>query len=102
MDIRILIIDDDELVAMSLEMILNAEDGMTAVGKGYSGTDAIRLYDELLPDVLLMDIRMKDMTGLDAAEQSSERKASASVKEAAESQFPIHLFSPPLSRHLRT
>ncbi len=69
MDIRILIIDDDELVAMSLDMILNAEDGMTAVGKGYSGADAIRLYDELLPDVLLMDIRMKDMTGLDAAEQ---------------------------------
>lgn len=69
MDIRILIVDDDELVAMSLEMILNAEDGMAAVGKGYSGADAIRLYDEIMPDVLLMDIRMKDMTGLDAAEQ---------------------------------
>lgn len=79
MDIRILIIDDDELVAMSLEMILNAEDGMTAVGKGYSGTDAIRLYDELLPDVLLMDIRMKDMTGLDAADQILAAHADARI-----------------------
>lgn len=79
MDIRILIIDDDELVAMSLEMILNAEDGMTAVGNGYSGTDAILLYDELLPDVLLMDIRMKDMTGLDAAEQILAAHADARI-----------------------
>ncbi len=68
MDIRILIIDDDELVAMSLGMILNAEDDLKVVGKGYGGADAVRLYDELHPDVLLMDIRMKDMTGLDAAQ----------------------------------
>ena len=79
MDIRILIIDDDELVAMSLEMILKAENGMTAVGKGYSGADAIRLYDKLLPDVLLMDIRMKDMTGLDAAEQILAAHADAKI-----------------------
>jgi DNA-binding NarL/FixJ family response regulator len=68
-NISILVIDDDELVVMSLEMIINAADGLTVTGKGYSGEEAIRLYDELSPDVLLMDIRMKDMTGLDAAQQ---------------------------------
>lgn len=68
-DISILVIDDDELVVMSLEMIINAAEGLTVTGKGYSGEDAIRLYDELNPDVLLMDIRMKDMTGLEAAQK---------------------------------
>ena len=67
--IRILIVDDDELVTMSLEVILGAEPDLEIVGKGNSGGDAIRLYNELRPDILLMDIRMKDMTGVDAAEQ---------------------------------
>ena len=66
--IKILIVDDDELVTMSLEMILGADSELEVIGKGNSGADAIRLYDELKPDILLMDIRMKDMTGVDAAE----------------------------------
>ncbi|MBP7060066.1 MAG: response regulator transcription factor, partial [Lachnospiraceae bacterium] len=65
---KILIVDDDELVTMSLEMILGADSELEVIGKGNSGADAIRLYDELKPDILLMDIRMKDMTGVDAAE----------------------------------
>jgi len=67
--INVLIIDDDALVAMSLEMILSAEQDITVAGTGGSGADAIRLYGEKMPDILLMDIRMKDMTGLDAAER---------------------------------
>lgn len=66
--ISILIVDDDELVTMSLEVILGAEADLEIVGKGNSGEDAVRLYNELKPDILLMDIRMKDMTGVDAAE----------------------------------
>ena len=66
---RILLIDDDELITMSLEMIINAEDGFQVVGKGNSGREAVRLYDEFRPDLLLMDIRMGDMNGLEAAEE---------------------------------
>ena len=67
--IRVLIIDDDELVTMSLGMILKAEKDMEIAGTGAGGADAVKLYSELRPDILLCDIRMEDMTGLDAAEK---------------------------------
>ena len=65
---RILLVDDDQLVCSSLKTILEAQQQMI-VGIGYSGKEAISLYDSLLPDVLLMDIRMEDMNGVDASEQ---------------------------------
>ena len=65
---RILLVDDDELITMSLEMIISAEEDFEVIGKGCSGKEAVSLYDELSPDLLLMDIRMADMNGLEAAE----------------------------------
>ncbi|WP_044938374.1 response regulator [Pseudobutyrivibrio sp. LB2011] len=66
---KILLVDDDELITMSLEMIISAEADFEIVGKGGSGREAVALYDELEPDLLLMDIRMADMNGLEAAEK---------------------------------
>ena len=63
---KVLIVDDDNLVAMSLRTILSSDSEIEVVATGNSGEDAIRLYDEYLPDVLLMDIRMAGMTGLEA------------------------------------
>ena len=64
---NILIIDDDQLVAFSLKTILEAQEDITVLGIGNSGTQAISLYETLQPDILLMDIRMEEMNGLDAA-----------------------------------
>lgn len=66
---KLVIVDDDILVSSALKTILEAGGEVEVTGTGQDGKDAVRLYDELLPDVLLMDIRMKDMNGLDAAEQ---------------------------------
>lgn len=66
---RILLVDDDELITMSLEMIISSEQEFEIAGKGKSGREAVRLYNELTPDLLLMDIRMNDMNGLEAAEE---------------------------------
>lgn len=66
---NIVIVDDDCLVAASLKIILEAESGFQVVGTGENGIDAIRLYESLKPDILLMDIRMKDMNGLEASEK---------------------------------
>jgi DNA-binding NarL/FixJ family response regulator len=66
--LRILIVDDDRLVSMSLKTILEADKEIEVAGTGNSGHEAVRLYHELKPDVLLMDIRMDNMTGLEAAE----------------------------------
>ncbi len=64
---NIIIVDDDVLVSMSLKTILEATGDVKVIATGKSGREAISLYSEHQPDVLLMDIRMDDMNGLDAA-----------------------------------
>lgn len=66
---RVLIVDDDGLVCQSLETILQASGEVQVVGVGHSGREAVSLFTELQPDVLLMDIRMDDMSGLEACER---------------------------------
>lgn len=65
---RVLIVDDDVLVAVSLKTILEYDKDVEVVAVGNSGEEAITLYGEYKPDVLLMDIRMTGMTGLEAGE----------------------------------
>lgn len=69
---RVLVIDDDKLVCTSLKTILKSAPDIEVVGLGYNGEMAIALYKELLPDILLMDIRMDIMTGLEAGEHILE------------------------------
>lgn len=76
---RIVIIDDDKLVCTSLKTILEAEDDITVVGTGNSGKEAIGLYSTHKPDILLMDIRMDKMSGLDAAEAILEADKNAKI-----------------------
>ena len=76
---NILVVDDDKLVAMSLRMIIEADPDMTVVDVGYSAADAIRLYKKYMPDVLLMDIRMKDRTGLSAGEEIRAQYPNAKI-----------------------
>lgn len=65
---KVLVVDDDRLVSSSLKTILESDSGITVVGTLNSGAQAVEKYSELNPDVLLMDIRMDGMTGLDVAE----------------------------------
>lgn len=65
---RVLIVDDDKLVCVSLKTILEVESDIDVVGLGYSGKDAIELYQRLNPDILLMDIRMEEVSGIEAAQ----------------------------------
>ena len=76
---RILLVDDDELITMSLEMIILAEAEFEIIGKGCSGREAVTLFDELTPDLLLMDIRMNDMNGLEAAEEILSKHKDATI-----------------------
>ena len=66
---NVLLIDDDKLVCSSLKIILSADPEITVVGTGNNGKEGIELYIKLKPDVLLMDIRMELMSGLDAGEK---------------------------------
>ena len=63
---RIIVTDDDKLVALSLKTILESTGRITVEAMASSGEEAVALYDEICPDVMLMDIRMEGMTGLEA------------------------------------
>lgn len=65
---KVIVIDDDRLVSVSLKTILEADPEIEVVALGNSGGEAIVLYNEYKPDILLMDIRMDGMTGLEAGE----------------------------------
>jgi len=66
---EIVIVDDDTLVSSSLKTIIEANEGFEVLAIGNSGEDAIRIYKEQQPDILVMDIRMDKMSGLEAAEE---------------------------------
>lgn len=63
---NIVIIDDDQLVCMSLKMILEAHENIHVSAIGHDGTDALPLYRQHQPDIVLMDIRMQNRNGTDA------------------------------------
>lgn len=65
---KLVIVDDDKLVGISLKTIIESEPEMEVKGVGLNGKEAISLYNKLRPDILLMDIRMDVMTGLEAGE----------------------------------
>lgn len=66
---NIAIIDDDKLVAVSLKTILESTGSVKVLAMGSCGEEAIELYSLLKPDVLLMDIRMNGMSGIEAGEK---------------------------------
>ena len=76
---KVLIVDDDALVAQSLSTILSVEDDVEVVGLGRSGPEAIEKYRELKPDILLMDIQMPGGDGLSAAERILAEDAGARI-----------------------
>lgn len=75
---RLLIVDDDPLAALSLQTILSAK-GFDVIATGHSGEEAIDLYDQLQPDLLLMDIRMDGINGLEAARRILSRHSNAKI-----------------------
>lgn len=76
---KIIIVDDDNLVSLSLKTILEAQPNIQVIAIGKNGEDAVHLYETHLPDVLLMDIRMDKMNGLEATEKILEQYPHAKI-----------------------
>jgi two-component system, NarL family, response regulator NreC len=69
MTIHILLADDHTILRAGLKMMLNAQPDMEVIGEAHDGRQAILEAQRLLPDIVLMDITMPDMNGIEATKQ---------------------------------
>jgi two-component system nitrate/nitrite response regulator NarL len=76
---RILVAEDDETFLDALEAVLDADGGFELVGRARNGREAVELAEELLPDLVIMDVEMPVMDGVEATRVLQERLPSLPV-----------------------
>ncbi|MHB0936810.1 MAG: response regulator [Armatimonadota bacterium] len=96
MPIRVLLADDHAMVREGLRMILEAQPDMSVVGEAANGREAVRLASELKPDVVIMDIAMPELNGIDATQSIIESTGGSKVVILS-----MHLSSEYVARALR-
>jgi two-component system, NarL family, response regulator NreC len=67
--IRILVADDHGIVRKGLRFLLDRQEGMEVVGEASDGREAVKLSEELLPNIVIIDVAMPQLNGIDAAAQ---------------------------------
>ncbi|MCG8607794.1 response regulator transcription factor [bacterium] len=79
MSLKILLADDHKIVRDGLQALLSKEPGMEVVGEAKNGRSTVKLVRELKPDVVVMDISMPDLNGIDATRQIIDNDPSVKV-----------------------
>jgi DNA-binding NarL/FixJ family response regulator len=69
MAVRVLIVDDQEPFRMAARMVVEATEGFDVVGEAETGEDSVAMAAELAPDLVLMDVNLPGINGLDATRQ---------------------------------
>ncbi len=77
--IRILLVDDHDVIRTGLKSFLETQDGLKVVGEARNGIEALSMATQHQPDVIIMDITMPEMDGLEATRQLSERCPNCNV-----------------------
>ena len=72
MNVRVLIVDDQEPFRMAARMVVEATDGFDVVGEAETGEDSVAMAAELAPDLVLMDVNLPGINGLDATRRILE------------------------------
>ncbi len=78
-DIRVLIADDHPIVCKGIHNLLEPAVGITVVGEAHSGAEALELIRSLRPDVVLLDVELTDMSGIDVIKQLNDAQISVRV-----------------------
>jgi DNA-binding NarL/FixJ family response regulator len=77
--VRVLVVDDHALFRRGLTLVLEAEEGIDVVGEGEDGQEAIDKAEELAPDVVLMDVRMPKVGGIEATRRITESQPTTKI-----------------------
>jgi NarL family two-component system response regulator LiaR len=77
--IRILIVDDHAVVRKGIQALLATEESLEVIGEAEDGSQAVVLYDQLEPDLLLLDLLMPKMTGIEAIRHIKEKHPEAKI-----------------------
>ena len=77
--LRVLVADDHDLYRRGMQVVLGQEDDLEVVGEGRNGAEAVDLAVELVPDVVLMDVRMPVLTGIQACGRIKDLVPSAKI-----------------------
>ena len=88
--IRVLLVDDHAVVRMGFRLLLQSVADMSVVAEAESGEAACQLYAELNPDVVVMDLAMPGMGGLEALRRIRSRHAQAQVLTLSAHDDPMH------------
>jgi DNA-binding NarL/FixJ family response regulator len=97
--IRVLVADDQDLVRIGLRTLLGSEDGLTVVAEAADGVAAVRLTREHRPDVVLMDVRMPGIDGIEATRRIAADPALAATRVIVLTTFEIDAYVFDALRH---
>ena len=78
-EIRIVLADDHQIVRQGLQSLLNAETDMRVIGQAATGLEAVELTDQLRPDILVTDLMMPELNGLEVTRQALQRSPGTRV-----------------------
>ena len=67
--IRVLIVDDHPVVCSGIRNILESMTGIEVVGEAHTGADALKMIDKMQPDVVLLDMKLPDISGVDIVKE---------------------------------
>ncbi|HET9913724.1 MAG TPA: response regulator transcription factor [Anaerolineales bacterium] len=78
-DIRVLIVDDHPIICKGIRDLLNPAVGITVAGEAHTGEEALQKIEELKPDVVLLDMKLPDMNGVDIIKKAYKMGSNARI-----------------------
>jgi DNA-binding NarL/FixJ family response regulator len=78
--IRILLADDHDMTRLGVREMLGGYEGLSVCGEASNGREAVKLADELKPDIVLLDIDMPELSGIEATRQIKKMRSAADVR----------------------
>ena len=88
--IKILLVDDHAVVRMGFKMLIEADDDITVIGEAESGEVAIKLFQELKPDIIVMDITMPGIGGLEAIDRIIAKDKNTKILVLSAHEDSVH------------